>query len=369
MSYEAGTYVRSLATTADLNGDGLFDLFTTDTAGNPNKLSVLLAEGFYEFGSMATTSAEDAHLPTEQPLALSGFQSVAVSPDGNFAYAVDPQSNALVSVAIDEEGSLSCVESVIDNNYFNGQLVLGLRAAEQVAINPQYDALYVLSPTDEAVAVFDRNPTDGKLTYLQKLDVGPGATGLVVSPDGEKVYTSGPGVIKTWSRQTGGTLGTDPADEYQIIDAEDFVVRAATDTRLFLTSQSLDTVRVLFVNTDGFPEDITGFPQDIIGITDPSSLVPSSDGQFLYITDLSSGGSLHVARLDTYSVVQTLQEDVDGAHGIAGANAVALSPNDYVYVTGRRRRQPSRFPARPDGRHTPVRPGLAQLGQSGPDVT
>ncbi len=329
-NFAAGGSARSLAM-ADLTGDGVLDLVTTTWEGN---VALLLGEGSFAFGPMVSTDAEAARL-TERPLVLSGLQSVEVSPDSRFVYAVDPRSNALVAVGIDEQGALSRVESVIDTNFLKDRLVLGLRGASQVVINPKHEDLYVLSPEDEAVAVFARDNSSGKLTFLQELNIGPGATGLIPSPHGQHVYSSGPGMLQAWSRQPDGQLGTIPT-EYPITDADDFIIQAAIpnedDTLIFLTSNSLGTVRVLSADAAG---DMS-FVQEITGIAEPSDLALSSDGEFLFITG-TGDGSLHVAKREdgTYSVVQTLLTGFNGVHGSEGANRVALSPDGaYVYVTG-----------------------------------
>ena len=318
----------------DLNTDGILDLVTANPLSKT--VSVLLGKGQSRFGPVATATAEVVPL-AEQPLPLSALQSVAVSPDG-FVYAVSPESNALVALRVDDEGTLSLIESIVDGDFLQDRLVFGLQGASQVVANPEYDQLYVLSPVDQAITVFTRDASDGKLTFFQKLNVGPGATALAVAPDGETVFASGADGLTTWTRQIDGSLGT-TSHLYRLEDAVDWVVQAATqasgETSIFLTSKSLAAVRVLSVNAAG---DMALGPE-ITGIAEPSDLALSSDGQFLFITDMSLGGLLHVAKWEPgqeqYKVIQKLREGVGGVYGIRGANGVALSPDgDYVYVTG-----------------------------------
>ena len=156
-------------------------------------VSVLLGEAYDKLDTDVEMAANDP-----QSLAVAGLQSVVLTRDGRFAYAVDPQSNAVVALEVSADGTLSPLESFVDD-----VVVDGLQGASQVAINPTHDELYVLSPDESAIAVFgmDRDAVgdlDGTLTFQKRVEIAAGATGLVVSPDGETVYVSSSGGLAAW---------------------------------------------------------------------------------------------------------------------------------------------------------------------------
>ena len=74
----------------------------------------------------------------------------------------------------------------------------GLNSADMVAISPDGSRVYVTGGLDDALAVFDWDASDGKLTYVglqqdnasgvQGMD---GAAGIAVSPDGSHVFVTG----------------------------------------------------------------------------------------------------------------------------------------------------------------------------------
>ena len=297
---------------ADMNQDGIIDLVTANALSD--NISVLLGKGYVTFGPETTTTV-DAKMV--QPLAFGGLQSVTASPDGNVVYAVNPESNALVALAVDEQGVLSIKESYVDDRLCESGAVDGLQGASQVVLNPMHDQLYVLSPDEPALAIFDRNSFDGKLSFREKATVDTDANGVAVSPDdGNTVYVSSSAGLAVWTRQGDGSL-TERIGPFG--HAGDWIIRATassgTGALLFVTSDSDDTVRIY--EDTGSTID---FQQDITGIVDPSDVALSPDGQHLFVT--SRDDSLHVLVRQTdgtYSPLQTFREGEAGLRGMKGA--------------------------------------------------
>jgi DNA-binding beta-propeller fold protein YncE len=67
-----------------------------------------------------------------------------------------------------------------------------------VSVSPDGLSVYAVGRDDNAIARLDRNPVDGTLTYrgrwkdgVSSIDGLGGASGVLVSPDGNYVYTAG----------------------------------------------------------------------------------------------------------------------------------------------------------------------------------
>jgi 6-phosphogluconolactonase (cycloisomerase 2 family) len=195
---------------------------------------------------------------------------VAVSPDGEYLYAVGLTDNAIATfsrtpsgrlefVELDRDGEdgvdgmLSPTSLVISPNgrsvyvtgtddqgtlvtfrrnrqtgalTYQGFLEDGVDGVDglanaccQTAIAPNGRTVYVAAGGDSAISVFRRNPETGALTFLEaELDGEHGVSGLdgaigvVVSPNGENVYAIGyggdasDGSLVTFKRKADGTL-------------------------------------------------------------------------------------------------------------------------------------------------------------------
>jgi DNA-binding beta-propeller fold protein YncE len=159
-------------------------------------------------------------------IALDGVDWVAVSPDGQYAYAGtknsdsvavfdrDPATGVLTQLA----GTAGCVsETGTGGACADGVALDQVRA---VAVSPDGDHLYAVTEFSDAVAAFDRDPGTGQLTQLAGTagcvsETGTGGActdgvaldgghGVTVSPDGDHVYTasltSGSGAITIFGR-------------------------------------------------------------------------------------------------------------------------------------------------------------------------
>ncbi|HUT14056.1 MAG TPA: beta-propeller fold lactonase family protein, partial [Thermoguttaceae bacterium] len=126
---------------------------------------------------------------------LAGASIVVVSPDGKNVYVYGSENYTLAVFNRDPAtGQLSFLQVFEDNH--GG--VDGLHRATSVAVSPDSSNVYVSSWVDNAIAVFHRDPASGELAFVQVLKDGEnGVDGLwfasrvVVSPDGRHVYASG----------------------------------------------------------------------------------------------------------------------------------------------------------------------------------
>jgi 6-phosphogluconolactonase (cycloisomerase 2 family) len=120
-----------------------------------------------------------------------------VSPDGAHLYAVSKGDKALaVFTRNSTAGTLTYVE--VHKDGIAG--VDGLNSARHVVVSGDGAHVYVAGELDNAVAIFTRNPTTGRLTYqgvvrdgVGSVDGLAGVYGVAVSPDGTRVYAAGRG--------------------------------------------------------------------------------------------------------------------------------------------------------------------------------
>lgn len=128
---------------------------------------------------------------------LGAARALSLSPDGSSLY-VAGRSDDSISVFARQVlgGALSFEESQQDG--ING--VDGLAGASAVVVHPSGSQVYAVGQDDDAVAVFDRNPANGTLSFVQVRRHGSGGvegltgpTSVAVSPDGTNVYVTGAG--------------------------------------------------------------------------------------------------------------------------------------------------------------------------------
>jgi 6-phosphogluconolactonase (cycloisomerase 2 family) len=125
--------------------------------------------------------------------------SVTLSPDGKQVYATSATDKSVAIFSRSAAGRLAEIQVVRDG--VGG--VDGLDGASTAAVSPDGKQVYTTADQDNAVAVFAREATTGKLTFQQVLKNGDldinglainglrGASSLTLSPDGRYVYATG----------------------------------------------------------------------------------------------------------------------------------------------------------------------------------
>lgn len=220
---------------------------------------------------------------------------IALSPDGLSAFVVSPDDQTLSAYNVAAlSGELEPAGIYVDG--VGG--VDGLAGPAGVAVSPDGANVYVAGSRE--LAVFDRAPSSGSLTFAQVLVDGINGAGsisfansVVVAPDGFHVYTLAGDRISEFARSTSGTL---------------------------------TYLRTTYGGT------FAGVP----GLTEARDLVFSPDGANAYVA-ASRGDSLLVFARDSgtgqLTSIQRLQDGVGGVGGLNGASAVAVSPDGaHVYA-------------------------------------
>lgn len=184
-------------------------------------------------------------------------------------------------------------------------LAFGLYSVQPqvVVANAAGDYLYVRSGLDRSLSVLQRNATTGALRFVQSLrdDVGgadglKGQGGISVSPDGTTVYTA------AFEENEVSAYAVDPSTgRLSLIDLEKQGVAGVTGLTLVVD---------VAVSPDGAHVYATAFNQLVAFARDPGT--------------------------GTLSFLQNLTQGSSGVDGLAGATALALSPDGtrlYVAAT------------------------------------
>ncbi|MBD2529330.1 beta-propeller fold lactonase family protein [Nostoc flagelliforme FACHB-838] len=285
---------------------------------------------------------------------LVGAESVTVSPDGKFLYAVGYDDSAIAVFARDAQtGKLSFVE--VQKDDVNG--VDGVGGARAVTVSPDGKFLYAAGYNDSAVAVFARDAETGKLNFVEfKQDDTDGVDGLAgvysvtVSPDSKFLYATGldDSAVAVFARdaQTGklsfvefqkdgiaGVDGLSGAESVTISPDGKFLYAAGyDDSAVAVFARDAQTGKLSFVEVQ--KDGIDG----VDGLANVEYVTVSPDGKFLYaagFNDLAVAVFTRNAQTGKLSFVEFQKDDTDGVDGVDGAYFVTVSPDSkFVYAAG-----------------------------------
>lgn len=232
---------------------------------------------------------------------LDGAYGLATSPDGNHLYAAGYYDGVIAVFSRDSAtGGLTLIE--IQRDGVDG--IDGLDSVMDVAVSPDGGHLYAVGDWDDGLAVFSRDGTTGRLTFVevQKEGIGgveglEGAVAVEVSPDNRHVYVAG--------------------------SLEDSVAVFSRDS----TTGALTCVAVYNDGMGG-----------VDGISGVSAIAFSPDGRHLYATGYY-GDSLAVFNRDSVTgeltFLEAFYDGTGSVDGLGGAYGVTMSPGgEHLYVAG-----------------------------------
>lgn len=195
--------------------DGRF-VYVTDYEDSVVVFKRSLATGAVSFASCIDNGGDTGctHLSNNTLLAP---RRLALSPDGTSLYVAAETSDAIVRFAVASDGSLSFASCVEDDDFFNsgcGQQAATLDGPTRVVVSPDGNSVYSVgndyslnhfSAGLASLGCYREVPVTGCESQAEPLQA---ASGLAISPDGEFLYVTSVGrdAIAWFKRGTGGSL-------------------------------------------------------------------------------------------------------------------------------------------------------------------
>ncbi len=284
-------------------------------------------------------------------LDLENIATVAAPTDTNVADDADTDSDDL-SPRADLEITKTDHISVLQ----------GISGASALAASPDGTSVYATGLVGDGVAAFTRTPATGALTFIESerdsvggVDGLNGAAAVVVSGDGAQVYVAGSSdnAVVAFARDGatneltllelerngfGGVTGLLGPDGLALSnDGKHLYAAAAGSSSVAIFGRDNSAASATFGELDFIGEARDGV-DGVDGLALARALVLSPDGAHLYVVGEADNAVAALARDasdGTLEFVEFHTDGVGGVSGLAGARAVAISPDGaQVYVAG-----------------------------------
>jgi len=233
----------------------------------------------------------------------------------------------------------------------------GLLGADDVAVSPSGENLYVAGRLDSAIAAFSRDAITGTLSFVASEGPFPSPTNVVVSPDGGHVYAATDYAIVVFSRDLASGALTLVDQHFTTLDdaslekpmglaispdgAHLYVVswavlgNAAANNSVAVYDRDDATGLLTFVQADFEGQG------GVSGLTGVRNVIVSSDGGNVYVASSGNGalipGTVTAFARDSFTgALSFLEGHVNGqagVYGVDGAYDLALSSDEvHLYV-------------------------------------
>lgn len=339
----------------------------TDVVFAPNGQDVYVGT-LYQGGHLIHLGFNKGRLPLKQILnnQVSGFESallnkirdVKMAADGQTLYVAASGDHAINVFNRDvNNGQLSLLQVVENNSPDN----MGLDEVFAMALSPDGQFLYAVGSLSDSVAVFSVSASDGRLTYVEHetnlmddaSDAGPPVSfmdrpiDVQVSPDGAAVYVAGDysSSLSVFERDNvTGHLVFAESFKSGINGVQNLGGAAAlwptTDNQyVYVVGRADNTVARFSVNGPAqltYAGANTKSAADFIGLEAPTAIMANDDDSRIYalgfddssmvsFTRGNVGGDLEFADIE--------QDDIKGVDLLAGPVGMDLSPdNQWILV-------------------------------------
>jgi len=292
--YAAGTSDSSIVVFTRDDGNGrLSYLDTTDASEGPGLGGVrdLLVAGDLLYAAGSTDRAivifeigDDGRLSYLRraaegvdgiPLeALDGVTALSLDPAGEFLYAAASAGEAIsVFERSSSDGSLSWVQTLFEGDAQTAGLaeVEGLGLVQDLVLSPDASLVLTVSLAGDALCVFSRDVSTGRLEQIQRLgdpEMTDGASALVISSDGGMVYLTAVNndavslFRRDWSTDLfapAGHLGSEGSGPGGMEDPAGILLAAGGDQLIVGASTSISVFRRLaLASCDLSADDLSG---------------------------------------------------------------------------------------------------------------
>ncbi len=339
----------------DVGGNVLDEVLSLDVSADGNHLyAAALVSGLSVFSRNASTgqlTLIEVHRDGEGGLTnMADPIDVAVTPDGEHVLVTASHSHSLTVFSRDPAtGGLTYLETQIDG--VDG--VDGLDFAVGVTVSPNGASVYATSDGGDAVALFNRHPLTGHLTFYDVYDWRDGIECLygprhpAVSADGANVYVPsffGDSIVVFGRDPVTGLLThvecvTDDTGGVDGIARIKQVSVSPDGEHVYAASLWDDAVAVFerggaagALTQVGLVENGTG---GIRSLNHASAVALPSDGTSVIVTSSAdSGGGLTAFDRDPSTGGLTLNDAELSAPGLTGAVGVVAVAPGCVYVSG-----------------------------------
>jgi Ca2+-binding RTX toxin-like protein/6-phosphogluconolactonase (cycloisomerase 2 family) len=228
------------------------------------------------------------------------------------------------------EGGRILVGARGDTYVFSG----GVVGVDSLAISPDGDQVYVVQPSENAVSVFSRNPSTGGLSFVQEVRDAAHLQDphfMRVSSDGALAYVVTDSGVSVFGRDK--TSGGLTFEKFIDIDAlgRPTSIEVSSDSQFVYVAGEASKLRTY--SRSGF--DHLQIGADVV-VSNPSMLALSPDGENLYIARKADNAISTFARdpaTGALTFVEEVMNGVKGVHGLDGVSSLVVT-DDYVFATG-----------------------------------
>ena len=356
--------VADLEMVPDPDGDGPFPAMLASASVIDGALALFARDPADGALTFLTRIADGEMLDGEPVTGLAGARAVAASSDGRFVYVASRVDDALSVFSIADDGSGN--PKLLIEQTING--FTGLDQAADIVLSADGASLYVAGTNDDAVAVFARDTSTGRLSFVESEregfdDVGDiggvvsgldGVEALLLSGDGNHLYAvsataeaiarfdvdAASGELSWAAAQTAASLDVDLAGAAAGALSPDgryvYVASSAAD-RIIALARDNDPGSTDYGRLTTVSETVQGVDR-VTGLLSPRGIAVSADGLHVYATGQTSDAVTWFLRDPENGLLRfggVLSNQSSFVNGLDGASGLAIDDGlGQVYVAG-----------------------------------